>query len=85
MCLLWGLSRAYNSLCSSVQLGAHLNPMKKGFHKQSESFLPLLVHEILTSKNFLKIITRLGCRQNKEDSDYFHLLRNSLMLKDSTH
>lgn len=32
-----GLSRADDDLCSVVQLGAHLRPMLKGFHKQDES------------------------------------------------
>lgn len=40
------LSRADDGLCSAVQLGAHLRPMLKGFHKQDESFLPFLAHEI---------------------------------------
>lgn len=84
-CLLRGLSRADDGLCSAVQLGAHLRPMLKGFHKQDESFLPLLAHEIWADKNFLKIASRWGCGQNREDSDYFHLLRNCLMLKEFTH
>lgn len=45
-CLLQGLSRADDGLCSVVQLGAHLRSVLKGFDRQDESFLPFLAHEI---------------------------------------
>lgn len=70
MCLLGGWAEL-TGLCSAVQLGAQLRIVLKG--KQGEPFLSVLARESWADKNFLKITVRLGCRQSREDSDYFHL------------